>query len=865
MGGVWAAVTPVRRWRAGTLTGAVVLLVTAATTAQAATRANPVVQRTVPRTAAAGTISTVAGGVGGPAKATRVPLFSPCGLAYIGGNVYVADSEVVRKVNPQSDWLTNLAGNAAPVSPLGDGGPAAAASLEGACSVVTDHFGNVLIGDQFHARVRMAVARTGTYFGRKFTAGNIYTVAGNGHLGFAGDGGPAIHARVGRVTGVALDGAGNLVVVSLNRRVRVVAAHTGTFYGQAMTIGDIYTVAGTDGPGFAGDGGPATAAQFNNLQALSIDAHGNLLVADQLNDRVRVVAEQTGTFYAQAMTAGDIYTVAGDGTFGFAGDDGPATSAELNFPQGVVTDSAGNLLVADIHNNRVRVVAGSTGMFYGQAMTEGDIYTIAGNGTAGFTGDGGPAAGAELSGPSGAAVDGAGNVLVADQGNLRVRVVAASTGTFYGQAMTRGDIYTVAGDPTGTGDGGPATSATLEHPTSMATDSAGDLFVGDGDSNFNQVRMVAGSTGSFFGKAMIKGHIYTVAGDGADNSSCPRANGGPATRFHLAFLGRVGLDNSGNLVFPDCAQVQVVAAQDGTFYGQAMTAGHIYTVAGDGLRGSSGNGGPATSAEFDFAEGGVGFISGAVTADLAGNLVITDTGNNWLRVVAAHTGTFYSQAMTKGDIYAVAGNGTPGFAGDGGPASAAELNSPDAVALDSAGNLVVADNGNNRIRVVAASTGAFYGQAMTKGDIYTVAGNGSQTFSGDGGPATAAGVASPSGTAVDSAGNLAVLDINDFRVRVVAASTGAFYGQAMTRGDIYTVAGNGIPGFAGDGGPATSAELDFQDIVGAALPSAGGVATDRAGNLLIADCFNARVREVAGWSSGQSAAAPAWPPPRRST
>jgi hypothetical protein len=151
--------------------------------------------------------------------------------------------------------------------------------------------------------------------------------------------------------------------------------------------------------------------------------------------------------------------VAGDGSAGFSGDGGPATGAELNFPVGVAVDDAGNLVLADQFNNRVRVAAARTGTFYGQAMTAGDIYTVAGDGSAGFSGDGGPATQAELRDPFGVAVDGAGNLVLADVGNSRVRVVASSTGTFYGRAMTAGDIYTVAG--TGefafSGDRGPAT------------------------------------------------------------------------------------------------------------------------------------------------------------------------------------------------------------------------------------------------------------------------------------------------------------------------------------------------------------------------------------------------------------------------
>jgi trimeric autotransporter adhesin len=231
---------------------------------------------------------------------------------------------------------------------------------------------------------------------------------------------------------------------------------------------------------------------LNNPSGVAVDSAGNLVVADAGGNQASVVAASTGTFYGIAMTVGHVYTVAGNGTAGFSGDGGPATSAELNYPSGVAVDGAGNIVVADTGNNRARVVAAKTGTYYGVAMTAGDIYTIAGNGTAGFSGDGGPATSAELDNPIGLTVGGAGNVLVADSANNRVRVVATHTGRFYGFAMTAGDIYTIAGNGTGgfSGDGGPATSAELNYPSGVAVDGAGNLFVAD--TNNGRVRLVTG-------------------------------------------------------------------------------------------------------------------------------------------------------------------------------------------------------------------------------------------------------------------------------------------------------------------------------------------------------------------------------------
>jgi hypothetical protein len=190
------------------------------------------------------------------------------------------------------------------------------------------------------------------------TAGDIYTVAGNGTQGFSGDGGAATSAELNAPNDVVTDGAGNLVIAdTLSNRIRVVAATTGTFYGRAMTAGDIYTVAGNGTAGFSGTGAPATSAELNEPQGVTVDGSGNLVIADSMNNRVRVVAESTGTFYGIAMTAGDIYTVAGDGTFGFSGDGGPGTHAALSYPDAVAVDGA-SLLVADQDTSRIRQVTG---------------------------------------------------------------------------------------------------------------------------------------------------------------------------------------------------------------------------------------------------------------------------------------------------------------------------------------------------------------------------------------------------------------------------------------------------------------------------------------------------------------------------
>ena len=768
-------------------------------------------------------ITTVAGGdAPGPLPAAGVAL-EPDDLVSVAGNLYLSDDgfNAVREVHSSGTEVV-VAGNGTSGF-SGDGHRATRAELDSPGGIAADLAHNLVVADTTNSRIRVVARKTGTFYGAHMTAGDIYSVAGNGTAGYAGDGGRATSAELDWPGGVAVDHWGNLVVAdSGNNRVRVVARKTGTFYGVAMTAGYIYTVAGDGSAGYSGNGGPATSARLDDPSAVAVDGAGNIVLADTSNNRARVVAESSGTFYGLAMTAGDIYTVAGKGPAGYSGNGGPAISAELDLPYGVTVDGAGNLVLADTYNNRVRVVAGRTGTFYGIAMTEGDIYDVAGNGSPGcvpgmnpppsvcYGGDGGPATSAKLGAPSGVALDGAGNLLVADYHNARVRVVAASTGTFYGVAMTAGDIYTVAGNGSYTysGDGGPAKSAQLDGPGGVAVDHLGNLVVAD--TYNNRVRVVARKTGTFYGVAMTAGDMYTVAGNGNPG---PLGNGGPATSAGIHAPSAVAVDSAGNLVVTDTFnnRVRVVAAKTGTFYGVAMTAGDIYSVA-----------------QMNNPMG--------VAVDGAGNLVVADTGDNQVRVVAAKTGTFYGVAMTVGHVYIVAGNGTANYSGDGGPATAAELNSPSGVAVDGAGNLVVADSGNNRIRVVAVRTGTFYGTAMTAGDIYTVAGNGTAGYSGNRGPAAAAELNYPSGVAVNSAGNVVVADSSNNRVRVVATHTGRSYGLAMTAGDIYTVAGDGTPGYAGDGAPALTAELNY--------PS--GVAVVGASSLVVADTSNNRIRLVAG-------------------
>ena len=328
---------------------------------------------------------------------------------------------------------------------------------------------------------------------------NIIPVAGNGTIGYSGDGDQSILASINNPVGIAVDGAGNIYFAdSFNSRVRKVAIGTGV----------ITTIAGTGAINFSGDNGPAASASLYYPYDVAIDTSGNLLIADNGNNRIRRVDARTGV----------ITTVAGNGTKGYSGDNGPATSASLNGPLGVSFDTVGNLYIADTFNSRIRKVAIGTGI----------ITTIAGNGTAGFSGDNGPAAAASIYYPYNVAADSAGNLFIADNGNNRIRKVDAVTGA----------ITTVAGNGTKgySGDNGPATSASLNGPLGVSFDTAGNLYVAD--TSNNRIRQVAAVTGT----------ITTIAGNGTADYS---GDYGPATLAHLNGPGRVTVDGSGNIYIAD--------------------------------------------------------------------------------------------------------------------------------------------------------------------------------------------------------------------------------------------------------------------------------------------------------------------------
>jgi gliding motility-associated-like protein len=336
-----------------------------------------------------------------------------------------------------------------------------------------------------------------------------------------------------------------------------------------------------------------------------------------------------------------INTFAGNGVAGYSGDGGPATKAQLNNPNGVAADANGNIYIADFHNNRIRKVTPA-----------GSISTIAGTVVQGYNGDGIPATTAELNAPWGITTDHNGNIYFADLHNNRIRKIDPT-----------GIITTVAGNGTYgyNGDGGPATTATLSHPNDVAIDASGNLYIADYDNNCIRKVNTAGTISTFAGTGSL------TAGYSGD--------GGPANTAELGAPVGIATDNSGNVYIADEGNSRIR---------MVTPAGIISTVAGNGHYGFSGDGGPAIAAELSNPVG--------ISADGLGNLYISDNFNNRIRKVTS-----------SGAILTLAGNGTGAYSGDGGPATDAALNAPWGVAIDGAGTVYISDYLNNRIRIIACT------------------------------------------------------------------------------------------------------------------------------------------------------------------
>ena len=655
----------------------------------------------------------------------------------------------------QNSIITTVAG-----AHMANHKPALSASFADLVSAAVDGEGNLYLGDTSHCQVR-----------RVDRHGSITTFAGGDHCGFAGDGGQAKSALLSSTFGLCFDLQGDLLIADGgNARIR-----------KVTKAGKIMTIAGNGVFGYSGDGGPATQASLSFPEGLFADAFGNLYIADTNNFVVRVVD-----------ASGMIHTVAGNHVQGFARDGGPATSASMDFPQGVVADNQGNFYFTDGNNDRVRKVDSG-----------GTISTFAGNGQFPFgnNGSGGPATNASLGDALG--------LLISD-GKLYISTIS---GFIWAVDLNDQIANIVAG--TGVqgfgGDGQSALSATFNQPWGMAMTASGDLIIAD--SSNARARQISRSTQI----------ASTVAGGFL-------GDGGPAldSAINVFFGGGLAFDATGNLYIADSQNNRVR---------KVSTSGIITTFAGSGISGYSGDGGPAANALLS--------APTAVAVDQTGNVYIADSVNGVVRKVDTNgiistfsrPGLFGLISLLPGiavdkqdNIYVSDGlfavwkldsfgnsrlfAGTEfggGIDADGIPATQAFLNAPAGLAVDGQGNVYIAEWFKNRIRKVDVN-----------GIISTVAGNGVAGFNGDGIPASSASLFEPTDIAVDSAGTLYISDWVNFRIRSVDGA-----------GIIHTYAGSGIGGFNGDNLPALQSNI---------APTS--VAINPQGLILFTDEGSFRVREV---------------------
>jgi trimeric autotransporter adhesin len=621
---------------------------------------------------------------------------------------------------------------------------------------------------------------------------SIITVAGGTKGINIGDGLSASQAGLNIPTGFCRDGQGNIYLAERNNnRIRKVDAATGI----------VGTLAGTGSTYFINDNTPASMANLYAPASVVADKFNNIYICELGNHAIRKVSAGTGI----------ITTIAGNGLAGYGGDNGQATLARLLNPRWLCLDTAGNLLIADAGNHRIRKVDLSTGI----------ITTVAGTGTAGFSGEGGQATAAAINGPQGIYVDRDNNLYIADGNNHRIRKVTAATGNIATIAGTGAQGYT--------GDGGPATAAALTAPGSVQGDTLGNLYF---SSNATPV----------IRKINASGIISTIAGVTVTGFA---GDGGPATAAVFGTAPLVFIDSNHIVLVadPNNHRIRRISPTDGTIQtiigagpfpsgddGLAVDAGlynptglyfdkddnmiiterhrirlvepaygYITTLVGDATPGFSGDGGPAPLAR----------INGAIFScqDTAGNILIADAGNARIRKIDTATGI----------ITTIAGTGVNIFGGDGGPALNATLLGLVGICVDAANNIYI--SGGNRIRKIDAATGI----------ITTIAGDGTTGFSAASGPAISAKLNTPWGLCTDANNNLYMADRLNHAVRKIDLTTGI----------LSTIAGNGTVGNNGDGGPANLARL--------AQPY--GLALDRLGNLFIMDQGNNRLRKI-DWLTG---------------
>ena len=726
-------------------------------------------------------ISTVAGtGIAGINDDGLPPLESNLYLPQdmtVGpdGLLYLVDWNNHRIRRIRDGVLETIAGT----GELGDAkdGPALYSQFNHPTNVAFDNDGKLIIAAWHNSLVKRLDLDTGL----------VTNLAGTGARAFGGDGGPGNQAKLDLPSSVVVDSNNNIIISDqANYRLRILEPN-----------GTINTFAGTGTPGGAGDEGPALQAQLNGPKGQSappasridIDARNRVFIADTGNHRIRMIDE-----------AGVIHTIVGSGEKGYSGDGGPATAAQLDTPSDVAVAPNGTLYIADTMNNVVRVVNPS-----------GTIDTFAGTGTRGFSGDGGPAAAAELDRPYGVALAPNGTVYIADTHNQRFREVTGvalpppptprptPTPEIIPCTDVVGSICTYVGNGLEgfNGEGKNRLETTLYWPFDISFLSNGRRILLDW--NNHKVREILGDE-------TIQTIVGTdFVGDGPADLSDLTPEGAPPLTVDLNHPTDI-------LEFPN-QDVIFMAWHNHKIRVIDHETGRVRVLLGAGAA-FVGDGGPAKDARVNQPPHG--------TWDERGNFFFIDQRNQRIRVLYD-----FANQRENAIVGTVAGTGTAGFNGDG-AALQTQLNFPaggnpepsGGLTFGPDGALYFSDSNNNRLRKIVFGGAADF----TDGQIVTVAGTGERDFGGDDGPAVDAKIAFPGDMEIGPDGNLYFADTNNNRVRMIDLSSGV----------ISTVVGTGEKGYGGDGGPALEAKLNRPF----------GVAFDPAGDLYVSDSFNSRIRKV---------------------
>lgn len=690
---------------------------------------------------------------------------------------------------------------AAATDAFGDGCPASQSKLKLVWGSVSDGAGNLYLADSGNNVIRKIDAKTGiiTLF-----AGGATTVC-SAAVDSVGDGCPATQATLNGPHGLGFDHAGNLVFPDTsNQRLRSIDMQTGIITSISGTGVAATAVPSNTNPLVS------SVTAMDNSSAFAIDPLGNLYITNGAKQNINLVTAIDGRVLPDQSL---VYNLAGSGTLGETGDGGLATNARLDSPRGIVIDPSGNVIFGDYGSFNVREITAPVQNGILTVPPKSTVSKIAGTGVAGITGDGGPATSATLGNTADINFDPSGNlyILTFGTGTTKVRLVNRDTQMISTYAGTG-----VAGT---TGNNGPAIAATFNGAESLSVDRFGKLFIDAmtgnniravslntlfpwtsvGASSAAQSIVAQASSALMLQSATITPTTSTEFTLGT-LSGCS-INGALASGAYctlpVAFMPSLPGVRAAQLTLVDHNAVKTVIGLSG--FGMApatkFSAATIATIAGNGKAGNTGMTGPAASAQVNAPRGGM--------VDGAGNLFFADRGNHVVRKID-----------TNGAITTVAGNGAAGTTGDGGAATAAELNAPADVAMDPAGDLFIADSGNNKIRMVDANTGL----------ISTIAGTGVAGYTGDTGDATAATLNNPQALALQPDGTLYVADTGNNVVRRFFPRTGY----------MATVAGNGTATYTGDGGYPSLATLN----------TPMGIAIDASGNLYIADSGNAVVRVV---------------------